>query len=74
MRWAEYEGRMEEMRAMYRVSGGKLEGKRPLGRPRRRWEDNIQEVGCGDWTGSSWLRIGDRWRAIVNAVMNLRVP
>ena len=46
---------------MYRVLVGKPEGKRPLGRPRHRWEDNIkfelQEVGCGVWTGSSWLRI-----------------
>jgi len=47
---------------VYRVLVGKLGGKRPLGRPRRRWEDNIkmdlQEVGCGAWTGSIWLRIG----------------
>jgi hypothetical protein len=56
---------------------GKPEGKRPLGRPRRRWEDNsrmdLQEVGCGDmdWIGLAQDR--DRWRAIVNAVMNLLV-
>jgi hypothetical protein len=62
---------------MYRVLVGKLEGKRPLGRPRRRWEDNItmhrQEMGCGgmDWIGLAQDR--DRWRTIVNAVMNLRV-
>ena len=47
---------------VYRVLMGKLEGKRPLGRPRHRWEDNIkmdlQEVGCGVWTGWNWLRIG----------------
>ena len=63
-----------------RIQGlmGKLEGKRPLGRPRRRWEDNIkmdlQEVGCGgiDWIGLA--RDRDRWRALVDAVMNLRVP
>jgi hypothetical protein len=56
----------------------KLRGKRPLGRPRRRWEDNIrmdiQEVGCGDmdWIGLAQDR--DRWRAILNVAMNLRVP
>ena len=53
-----------ERRGVFRVLVGKPEGKRPLGRPRRRWEDNIkielQEVGCGVWTGSSWLRIGTR--------------
>jgi len=66
------------LRSEYRVLVGKPEGKRPLGRPRRRWEDNIKidlkEVGCGgmDWIGlaQNW----DRWRALVNAVMNLRVP
>ena len=56
---------------------GKPEGKELLGRPRRSWEDNIkmdlQEVGWGTWTGSIWLRIDrGRWRALVNAVMNLR--
>ena len=57
---------------------GKPEGKRPLGRPRRRWEDNIkmdlQEVGCG---GMDWIKLAqdrDRWQALVNAVMNLQVP
>ena len=53
--------RMGERRGLYRILVGKREGKRPLGRPRRRWEDNIkmdlQEVGCGGWTGSIWLRI-----------------
>ena len=63
---------------MYRVLVGKPEGKRPLGRARRRWEDIIrmdfQEVGCGgmDWIGLAQDR--DRWRALVNTVMNLRVP
>jgi hypothetical protein len=58
--------------------GGKPEGKRPLGRPRRRWEDNIQmyilKVGCG---GMDWIDLAqnrDRWRALVNEVKNLRVP
>ena len=62
---------------MYRVLVGKPEGKRPLGRHRRRWVDNImmdlQEVGCGIWTGLGWPRI-DRWLTLVSAVMNLRVP
>ena len=58
--------------------GGKPEGNRPLGRPRRRWEDNIkmvlQELGCGSM---DWIELAedrDRWRALVNAVMNFRVP
>jgi hypothetical protein len=62
----------------FRVLVVKLEEKRPLGRPRRRWEDNIkadiQEVGCG---GMDWIELAhdrERWRALVNAVMNLRVP
>ena len=57
---------------------GKPEGKRPLGRPRHRWEDNIkmdlQEVGC---EGMDWIKLAedrDRWQAVLNAVMNLRVP
>jgi hypothetical protein len=69
---------MEGRRGVYRVLVGKPEGKRPLGRPRHRWEDNIkmdlQKVGCGgmDWTGLAQDR--DKWRALVNAVMNLQVP
>jgi len=69
---------MGEGRGVYRVLVGKLEGKRPLGRPRRRWKDNIkmdlQEVGggCGDWMELAQNR--DRWRALVSTVMNLRVP
>jgi len=65
-------------RGVYRVSVGKPEEKRPLGRPRRRWVDNIrmdlQEVRCGymDWNGLAQDR--DRWRRLVSAVMNLRVP
>jgi hypothetical protein len=65
-------------RVIYRVLVGKPEGKRPLERPRLRWEDNIkmdlQEVGCG---GVGWIERAqgrDRWRALVNAVINLRVP
>ena len=67
-----------EERGSYRALVGKPEGKRPLGRPRRRWVDNIrmdlQEVGCGyvDWIGLAHDR--DRWRTLVSAVMNLRVP
>jgi len=69
---------MGEEREVYRVLLGKLEGKRPLGRPRRRWVDNIrthlQEVGCGyvDWIELAQDR--GRWRTLVIAVMNLRVP
>jgi len=68
---------MGEDRGVYRVSVGKPEGRRPLGRHRRRWMDNIrmdlQEVGCGyiDWIGLTQDR--DRWPTLVNAVMNLRV-
>jgi hypothetical protein len=65
-------------RGAYRVLVGRPEGRRPLGRPRRRWEDNIkmdlQEVG---WWGMDWIDMAqdrDRWRALVSAVMNLRVP
>ena len=67
-----------ERRGAYRVLVGKPEGKRPLGRPRRVWEDNIttdlQEVG---WRLMDWIDLGldrNRWRALVIAVMNLRVP
>ena len=78
MRWAGHVARMGERRGVYRFLVGKPEDKRPLGRPRFRWEDNInmdlQEVGCGvmDWVELAQDR--DRWRALVNTVMNLRVP
>jgi len=68
---------MGEGTGVYRVLVGNPEGKRPLGRPRRRWEDiikmDLQEVGCG---GMVWIELAqyrDRWRALVTAVMNLRV-
>jgi len=77
MRWAVHVARMGQGRGVYRVLVGKPEGKRPLRRPRRRWEDNIrmdlQEVGgdCGDWMELAQDR--ERWRALVSTVMNLRV-
>ena len=70
--------RMGDRRGVYMVLVGKPEGKRPLGRPRRRWEDNIkmdlQEVGCGDMDWMVLAQDRDRWRALVNVVMKLRVP
>ena len=69
---------MGERKAAYRVLVGKLEGKRPLGRPRRRWEDNfkmdLQEVGCG---AMDWIELAEdreRWRTLVKTVMDLHVP
>ena len=63
---------------MYRVLVGKPEGRRPLGRPRRRWVDNIrmdlQEVGCGKMDGIGLAQDRHRWRTLVSAVMNLLVP
>jgi hypothetical protein len=77
MWWAGHVARMGEGRNVYRDLVGKPEGKRPLGRPRRRWEDGIrmdlEEIG---WGGVEWIHLvqdRDRWRALVNAVMNLRV-
>ena len=78
MSWAGHVARMGQGRGVHRVLVGKPEGKRPLARPRRRWEDNIkmdlQEVegGCGDCIELAQDR--DRWRALVSTVMDLRVP
>jgi hypothetical protein len=78
MRWARYMARTEEGRKVYKVLVGKPEGKSPLGRPSRTWEDGIRmdlrEIGWGG--GLEWIHLAqdrDRWRAVVNAVMNLRV-
>jgi hypothetical protein len=78
MRWAGHVARMGEGRNVYRVLVGKPEGKRPLGRARRRWEDGIgmdlREIGWGG--GVEWIQLAqdrDLWRAVVNAVMNLGV-
>jgi hypothetical protein len=78
MRWEGYVARMGEKRNAYKLFVGKPEGKRPLGRPRRRWVDNIRrdlvEVGSDevDWIGLAQDK--DRWKALVNLVLNLRVP
>jgi hypothetical protein len=78
MRWAGHVARMGEGRGVYRVLVGRPEGKRPLGRPRRRWEDNIKmdlrETGIDE---ANWMQLAQdrvQWRACVNTVMNLRVP
>jgi hypothetical protein len=78
MRWVGHVVHIGERRGLYRVLVGEPEGKRPLGRPRCRWEDNIkmdlQEVGCG---AMDWIKLAqdrERWRALVTAVTNLWVP
>ena len=77
MRWAGNVARIEETRCAFKILTGKPTGKGPLGRPRRRWEDNIgmdfEEIGinAGNWIGSAQDR--DYWRALVNAALNLRV-
>ena len=78
LRWAGYVARMEEGRSAFKLLTGKLTGKRPLGRLRRRWEDNIrmdlEEIGinAGNWVDSAQDR--HYWRVLVNAALNLRVP
>ena len=78
LRWVGHVARMGEGRGVHKVLVGKPEGKRPMGRPRHRWEDNIkmdlEEVGrsCGDWMELAQDR--DRWQALVSTVMNLQVP
>jgi len=78
MRWAGHVARMWDRRGVYRILVGKPEGKKPHGRHRRRWEDNIkmglQEVGCEDMDWTDLTQDRYRWWALVNAVMNLRVP
>jgi hypothetical protein len=78
MIWAGHVARMGEKRNAYRILVGKSEGKRPLGRRRRRWVNNIKmdlrEIG---WDGMDWIDLAqdrDQWRALVNTVMNFRVP
>jgi hypothetical protein len=69
---------MGEVRDAYNILVGRPEGRRPLGRPRRRWEDNIEmdlrEIGFGDVDCIDLAQDRDRWRALVNTLMNLRVP
>jgi hypothetical protein len=78
MRWTGHAARMGEMRNTYNLLVEKLEGKRPLGRPRRRLADNIKmdlrEMGWGDVNSIGQAHDKDKWRALVNAVINLRVP
>jgi hypothetical protein len=69
---------MGEVRGAYNILIGRPEGRRPLGRPRHRWEDKIKtdlrEIGCGDMDSIHLSQDRDRWQAFVNTVMNLRVP
>jgi hypothetical protein len=78
MRWAGHVARMGENRNAYRLLVGKPEGKRPLGRPRRRWVDNIKmDLGEMQWGDVDWIGLAkdrNRWKALVNLVLNLRVP
>jgi hypothetical protein len=78
MRLAGHVARLGEKRNAYRILQGKPEAKRPLGRPRRRWVDNINmDLREKEWDGIGWIDLAqdrDQWRALVNTVMNLRVP
>jgi hypothetical protein len=78
MRWASHVARLGEKRKAYRLLLGKREGKRPLGRPRRRRVDNIRmDLGEVEWGDEDWIGLAkdrNRWRALVNSVLNLRVP
>jgi hypothetical protein len=77
MRWAGHVARMGEKRNRHRILVGKPERKRPLGRPRRRWVDNIKmDIRDIGWDGMAWIDLaqdGDQWKALVKTVMNLRV-
>jgi hypothetical protein len=78
MRWAGHAARVGEVRGAYNILVGRPEWRRPLGRPRRRWEDNIKmdlrEIRFGDVDWIYWAQDRDRWRALVNMVVNLRFP
>jgi hypothetical protein len=78
MRWAGHVARMGEVRGAHNILVGKTQGRRPLGRPRCRWEDNIKmdlgEIGSGNVDWIHWAEDRDRWRALVNTAMCLRVP
>jgi hypothetical protein len=78
MRWAGHVARTGEVRGAYNILVGKPEGRRPLGIPGRTWEDNIKmdlrEIGFGDVDWINLAQVSDRWRALVNTVMSLRVP
>jgi hypothetical protein len=78
LKWAGHVARMGEVRGAYNILVGRPEGRRPLGRPRRRWADNMKmdlpEIGFGDVDWTNLAQDSYRWRALVDTVMNLRVP